>query len=125
MNRKLRSAKSPQQIKDEQVNFLLENIEKHLEEHRKIVETKDKQLVEIKKILQGAKNSYQSLAKENKQVKQYIIKIRQQQQQQPQKEQEQQRYFRPKKYKKVVYEEATVSEPEIEEEAVSTEEIIE
>ena len=125
MNRKLRPAKSPHQIKDEQVNFLLENIEKHLEEHRKIVETKDKQLVEIKKILQGAKNSYQSLAKENKQVKQYIIKIRQQQQQQPQKEQEQQRYFRPKKYKKVVYEEATVSEPEIEEEAVSTEEIIE
>ena len=86
MSRKLRPAKSPHQIKDEQVNFLLKNIEKHLEEHRKIVETKDKQLVEIKKILQGAKNSYQSLAKENKQVKQYIIKIRQQQQQQPQKE---------------------------------------
>ena len=41
--------KSPHQIKDEQVDFLLENIEKHLEEYRKIVETKDKQLVEIKK----------------------------------------------------------------------------
>ena len=49
MNRKLRPVKSPYQIKNEQVNFLLEDIEKNLEEYRKIIETKGKQLVEIKK----------------------------------------------------------------------------
>ena len=53
MNRKLRSTKSLYQLKDEQVNFLLEDIEKNLEEYKKIVETKDKQLAETKKILQG------------------------------------------------------------------------
>ena len=49
MNRKLRPVKSPYQIKNEQVNFLLEDIEKNLEEYGKIIETKDKQLAEIKK----------------------------------------------------------------------------
>ena len=49
MNRKLRPVKSPYQIKNEQVNFLLEDIEKNLEEYRKIIETKGKQLAEIKK----------------------------------------------------------------------------
>ena len=66
-------------------------------------------MAEIKKILQGAKNSYQDLAKEFKQPRQYIANIGQQQQQQ-------QQCFRPKKYKKVVYEEATDSEPEPEQE---------
>ena len=53
MNRKLRPTKSLYQLKDEQLNFLLEDIEKNLEEYKKIVETKDKQLAETKKILQG------------------------------------------------------------------------
>ena len=57
MNRKLRPKKSPYQLKDEQLNFLLENIKKDLEEYKKIVETKGKQLEEVKKILQGAENS--------------------------------------------------------------------
>ena len=48
MNRKLRPAKSLYQLKDEQVNFLLEDIEKNLE-HKKIVEIKYKQLAEVKK----------------------------------------------------------------------------
>ena len=55
MNRKLRPTKSLHQLKDKQVNFLLEDIEKNLEEYRKIVETKDKQQAEAEKILQGAK----------------------------------------------------------------------
>ena len=55
MNRKLRPTKSLYQLKDEQVNFLLEDIEKNLEEYKKIVETKDKQQAEAEKILQGAK----------------------------------------------------------------------
>ena len=49
MKRKLRPRKSPYQPKDEQVNFLPEHIEKNLEGCKKIVETKDKQLAEVKK----------------------------------------------------------------------------
>ena len=49
MNRKLRRTNSPYQVKDEQVSFLLEDTEKNLEEYTKRVETKEKQLVEVKK----------------------------------------------------------------------------
>ena len=66
MNRKLRPTKSPYQLKDQQVEFLLEDIEKNLEEYKKIVEKNSKRLAEVKKILQGAKNSYEALTKENK-----------------------------------------------------------
>ena len=99
-------------------------MEKNAEEYKKIIESKDRQLVEIKKILQGAKNSYQPLTKENKQLKQYIAKILQQQLQ-AQKEQEQQTYFTLKKYKEVVFEETSNSKPEVEEENANTEEIME
>ena len=74
MNRKLRPTKSLHQLKDKQVNFLLEDIEKNLEEYKKIVETKDKQLAEAEKILQGAKHSYETLTKENMQLKEYKSK---------------------------------------------------
>ena len=43
MNRKLRLTRSTQRI-----NFLLENLEKRLEEYKKAIELKDKQLSEIK-----------------------------------------------------------------------------
>ena len=69
------------------MNFLLEDIEKNLEEYKKVVETKGKQLAEAKKILQGAKNSFKTLTKENKQLKEYVVKIKQQNKQQ------QQQYF--------------------------------
>ena len=49
MNRKLRPTKSPYQLKDQQVDFLLEDIEKNLEEYKKIVERNCKQLAEVKK----------------------------------------------------------------------------
>ena len=55
MNRKLRPTKSTQQIKEEQINFLLEDVEKNLEEYKQAIELKDKQLSDINKILQGAK----------------------------------------------------------------------
>ena len=84
MNRKLRRTNSPYQVKDEQVSFLLEDTEKNLEEYTKRVETKEKQLVEVKKILQRAKNSYEALTEGNKQLKEYIIKIKQQHKQQQQ-----------------------------------------
>ena len=48
----------------------------------------------MKKILQGGKNNYQDLTKENKQQRQYIANIRQQQQQQKK------QYFKPKHIKK-------------------------
>ena len=56
MNRKLRPTKSPYQLKDEQVNFLLENMEK-IWRYKKVSRNKGKQIAEVKKILQGAKNS--------------------------------------------------------------------
>ena len=55
MNRKLRPIKSSYQIKEEQINFLLEDVEKSLEEYKKAIESKDKQLAEAKKVLQGAR----------------------------------------------------------------------
>ena len=49
MNRKLRPTRSTQQSKEEQINFLLEDVEKILEEFKKAIELKDKQLFDIKK----------------------------------------------------------------------------
>ena len=84
MNRKLKPTKSAQQIKEEQISFLLEDIEKDIAKYKKIIEPKNRQLTKVKQRLQGAKNSYQDLEKENKQLKQYIMNIKQQQQQQQQ-----------------------------------------
>ena len=57
MNRNLRPTKSAQKIKHDQINFLLEDVEKkseELEEFKKATELKDRQLSDIKKILQSA-----------------------------------------------------------------------
>ena len=48
MNRKLRPTRSTWQIKEEQINFLLEDVEKMLEEYKKAIELKDKQFTDIK-----------------------------------------------------------------------------
>ena len=69
MNRRLRPTRSTQQIKEEQINFLLEDAEKNLEEYKKAIESRDKQLADIKKFLQGAKKSYDSVVKENTELK--------------------------------------------------------
>ena len=95
MNRKLRPTKSPYQIKEEQVNFLLEYIKKNLEEYKKAVELRDNQLAEAKKVLKGAKNSYDLLVKENKQLKEYILNIKQKSR--PYQRQQQQQNFCRKK----------------------------
>ena len=79
MNRKLRLTKSLYQINEEQISFLLEDIEKNIEEYKKIIEAKDRQLLETKKNLQAAERSYQKLTKGNKQLKEYIALIKQQQ----------------------------------------------
>ena len=93
MNRKLRPTKSLYQTKEEQVNFLLEDIKKNLEEYKKAVKLRDNQLAVAKKVLKGAKNSYDLLAKENKQSKEYIINIKQKFKQYQQQQQQQQRQF--------------------------------
>ena len=51
MSRRIRSNKSSQQIKEEQINFSLEDVEKNLDEYKKALELKDKQLSDVKKIL--------------------------------------------------------------------------
>ena len=53
MNTRLRPTWSTQQIKEEQINFLLRDVEQNLEEYKKAIESRDKQLYDIKKILQG------------------------------------------------------------------------
>ena len=102
MNRRLKATKFTQQIKDKQIGLLLEEIEKDIENFKIIISEKDKEPYDLKNILKAAKNGYQQVTKENKQLKQYITTIKQQQQQQqqeqrPQQQQQQQAYFsRPK-----------------------------
>ena len=80
MNRKLKPTKSPQQIKDEQIGFMLEEIEQDIEQYKKIIQTKNKQIIYLKNILKAAKNSYQQVTKQNQQLKQYIWDTKKQQQ---------------------------------------------
>ena len=47
MNRKIRPTRPTQQIKEEQINFLLKDIEKNVEEYKETVELKNKQLSDI------------------------------------------------------------------------------
>ena len=77
MNKRPRPLKSSYQVKEEQVNFLLEDIERNLEEYKKAIEIRDKQLADTKKMLKNAKTSYNSIVKENKQLKEYIASIKQ------------------------------------------------
>ena len=77
MNRRLRPTRSTQKIKEEQINFLLEDVEKNLEEYKKAIESRDKPLSDIKKNLQGAKKSYNGVVKENIELKKYIENIKQ------------------------------------------------
>lgn len=49
MTRRIRQNKTSQQIKEEEINFLLEDIEKNIDEYKTTLELKDKQLSDIKK----------------------------------------------------------------------------
>ena len=55
MSRKIRPTKSSQQIKEEQINLLLQDVEKNLEEYKKALELKDRQLSDVKKYLKTLK----------------------------------------------------------------------
>ena len=131
MSKRSQLGKTIQQIKEEQINFLLEDVEKHLEEYKRALELKEKQLSDVKNILISVKKCYDKTVAENKELKMYIENTKQrfsqyQQQQQAQFLENQKNYYeeRPqKKYEKVVYEEEPDSEPELEEEEYSAEEI--
>ena len=57
MNKQLRPTWLTQQIKEEQINFLLKNVEKNLEEYKKAIESRDKQLADIQKIYKALKKA--------------------------------------------------------------------
>ena len=48
MSSRIRQNRASQQIKEEQINFLLEDVEKNLDEHKKVVKLKDKKLSDAK-----------------------------------------------------------------------------
>ena len=98
-------------IKDEQIHFLLGNLEKSLERYRESLENKDKQLAEAKRTLLSAKQSFDKVSQEKKQFKAYINQINQYFQLQ---QQQQHSQNRPKKYKKVILEEESENESDIE-----------
>ena len=69
---------------------MLEDVEKNLE-YKKAIESKDKQLSDIKKILQGTKKSYDAVINENTELKKCVKNIKQRYQQYQKKQQ--QEYF--------------------------------
>ena len=121
----VKNFRNKQKIKDDQINFLLGDLEKNLEQYKESLENKEKQLAQAKKILVAAKQSFDKLAEENRDLKAYIEQIKYQFQQQNQRQQleflKQQKSFynntKPKKYEKVILEEESEnkSEPEFEE----------
>ena len=94
-------------IKDKQIGLMLEKIEKDIGNFKIIMPEKDRQLYDLKIILKDVTISYQQVRKENIQLKQYITTKKQQQPQQCQQQQQQVYFSRPKKYKIVMYEEAS------------------
>ena len=128
MSKKLiKEFRSRQQVKDEQINQLLADVEKSLEEYKLALESKEKQLSDARKILLSAKQSYDKTVAENRELKAYIENLKQHmQQQQVQFLQKQKNYYQykkptPKKYIKVVYQEQSEKDPEFEKEQVESE----
>ena len=54
--------RNQQNIKDKQINFLLGDLEKNLEDYRQALEIKEKQLSEAKRILVSAKQSFDKVS---------------------------------------------------------------
>ena len=124
--------RNQQKIKDEQINYLLRDLEKNLEDYKAAIEIKEKQLAEAKRIVVAAKQSFDKVAQENRDLKAYIENLKQHFQKQQTDFLNQQRAFyskknTPKKYKRIAFEEENESEnePEFEEEGESeNEEVI-
>ena len=108
MSKKIKDFRARQQVKEEQINFLLSDVEKNLEEYKIAIEIKDKQLSDAEKILVYAKQSYDKTAAENKELKVCTENLKQhlQQQQVQFLEKNFKKYYRynkplPKKFKKL------------------------
>ena len=105
----VKSFRSQQKLKDEQINYLLSDLEKNLEQYREAVELRDKEIADAKKILLSAKQSYDKLSQENIKLKEYVVKAQQE-------NQLRQLLARNKNYKKVVLEEESEKESDTESE---------
>ena len=68
----IKEFRSRQQVKDEQITYLLVDIDKNLKEYKIAPELKEKQLSDAKKILLSAKQSYNKAVAENRELKAYI-----------------------------------------------------
>ena len=75
---KLTDFRNQQKLKDEQINYLLGDLEKGLEDYKQALEVREKQLLEAKKILLSAKESFDKLAAENRDLKAYVQNLKQQ-----------------------------------------------
>ena len=75
---KLTDFRNQQKLKDEQINYLLGDLEKSLEDYKQALEVREKQLLEAKKILLSAKESFDKLAAENRDLKAYVQNLKQQ-----------------------------------------------
>ena len=75
---KLADFRNQQKLKDEQINYLLGDLEKSLEDYKQALEVREKQLLEAKKILLSAKESFDKLAAENRDLKAYVQNLKQQ-----------------------------------------------
>ena len=76
MNRNLKPTKSVKQIKNEQIALMLAEIEKDIDSFKIVLNNKDKQLVDFKKLLKAAKTEYQKIVRENKYFKEYILRTK-------------------------------------------------
>ena len=74
--------RNQQNIKDEQINYLLGDLEKNFEDYKDAIEIKEKQLAEAKRILVDAKQSFDKVSQENRDLKAYIENLKQHFQQQ-------------------------------------------
>ena len=72
----VKNFRNQQKIKDEQVNFLLGDLEKNLEQYREALENREKQLEEAKRILVAARKSFDKINQENSELKAYIAQIK-------------------------------------------------
>ena len=72
----VKNFRNQQKIKDE-INFLLGELEKNLEDYRQTLEIKEKQLSEAKRILVSAKQSFDKVLQENRDLKAYIENLKQ------------------------------------------------
>ena len=69
--------RNQQKIKDEEVNYLLGDLEKTLKDYNAAIEVKEKQLAEAKRILVTAKQSFDKVTQENRDLKSYISNLKQ------------------------------------------------